>query len=349
MRKGILKSIQYVVLLGIGILLLVFAFKGQDLSAIFEGLKTANYYWVFLSLIVMIIAHYARALRWNMLLKPINAHPPHLNTFASVMIAYLANLAFPRMGEVARCGALKKTDDVPITGSVGTVVAERIIDLLTMFLVMFMALLFAFDEISSLLMDKMITPLANSLAGKWPIYAAVFVVILSAVIIAYKVYRKNHEKFHANEFFSKIYIFLKGVKDGLVAVQHMERLWLFAIYSVIIWLGYFMSSYLCFFAIEATSNLGFAAGIYTLAVASIAMAAPVQGGIGTYHLFISQGLLLYGISENDGLIYATIVHSSQTVMVLIVGSLSVIWILLHSSKKIKVSELIKPGENELEQ
>ncbi len=330
--KKALPILKYILLLAVGALLLWLAFRGQNISQIVSELRNANYNWVLLSVLVSIIAHYVRGLRWKMLVKPLGYSPSNINMFNAVMVGYLANLAVPRMGEVTRCGMLTKTDEVPMQSLVGTVIIERIIDVLFLLGILVVSVLLEYNTIHNFLFSNIIDPLLNKFQNaQATLVLGVFVVVIIGLMIY--LIKKNHQKLLNNKLYAKIWNVLLGFKDGILSVNKMENKGLFIFYSIFIWMMYTLSTWLCFFAIEPTSNLSFSAGIFIMAVGGIGMSAPVQGGIGAYEAAIQLALLVYGINASDGLSYATLNHSSQILSILVVGSISLLFIFINNKKK----------------
>lgn len=330
--KKALPILKYILLLAVGALLLWLAFRGQNISKIISELRNANYNWVFLSVFVSIIAHYIRGLRWKMLVKPLGYAPSNINMFNAVMVGYLANLAVPRMGEVTRCGMLTKTDDVPMQSLVGTVIIERIIDVLFLLGILVLSVLLEYSTIHEFLFSNIINPVLNKFQNAQTSILLGILLVLVFVICIYLI-KKNHQKLLSNKLYGKIWNILLGFKDGVLSVNKMEKKGLFILYSLLIWLMYTLSTWLCFFAIEPTSGLSFSAGIFIMAVGGIGMSAPVQGGIGAYEAAIQIALLVYGINASDGLSYATLNHSSQILSILVVGSISLLFIFINNKKK----------------
>lgn len=327
MYNTLLSVLKYLVLLGVGIGFLYLAFSGQDADKLISDLLQANYEWVAASVIACLISHFFRALRWNMLITPLDHQPKIQNTFAAVMVGYLANQALPRLGEVSKCASLSKAENIPVNHLIGTVVIERICDTIMLLIVTLLCLVFQYNHIAdfifSLMSQLMGTP--NKL-----FYILIFTVSTILLLLVWLLIKKEFVKLP-----QKVYHFTIGVKNGLMSVRNIDKKNVFIFYSVMIWVMYYLSTYLCFFALEATAGLGFGAALATLFFGSIGMTIPVQGGIGTYHYMVVQGLTAYSISKSDGLAYATIIHSSQVLIILSVGAVSLIFLMLVSSKQFK--------------
>lgn len=326
MYKTFLSVLKYLLLLGVGVLFLYLAFRGQDTGKLVSDLLKADYRWVLLSGVTCLLSHFFRALRWNMLISPLGHHPKILHTFAAVMVGYLANQALPRLGEVSKCATLSKADDIPVEQLIGTVVTERICDTIMLLIVTVLCLVLEYNHIAYLVFGLFRNGVENP--GKILFYGLIFGVSIIVLMLVWLLLRKELVKFS-----SKISNFIKGIKNGLMSISKIDKRNMFVFYSVMIWVMYYLSTYLCFFALEPTSHLGLGAALAALFFGSIGMTIPVQGGIGTYHYMVALGLTAYSISKSDGLAYATIIHSSQALIILVVGAISLIFLMLVSSKK----------------
>ncbi len=335
MKKKGYKIIQFIVLLLIGAGLMYLAFAGKDLAKMMNDILNARYSWVILSLIFSMFAYTSRAMRWNMLIVPLGFKPRLFNTFWALLFGYFANLAIPRMGEVSRCGALSRTEKIPFERLLGTVIVERIIDVLTLAILIIVVAIMQLARLRELLMQVFshgMYPAHNSLIMVLQSYYFILLIVAPFFGLLFLYLFLKSGKKSGSKLVIKIFNLLNGMGEGLRSVLKMKNTWLFLLHTIFIWFMYFAVAYSCFFSIDATSGLGIEAGIFTLTVGGLGMTAPVQGGFGAYHILVSKGLTLFGISESDGLVLATIIHTSQTVLVLLLGSISTIFI--FTSKKI---------------
>lgn len=333
MKQVIAKSFKYLILLLIGIVLLYFAFKEQDLNLLFEDLRRAEYVWVLASVLFAYLAHLVRAYRWRMMISSLGHGTPSLtNTFSAVLIGYLANLAFPRMGEVSRCGVINKTDQIPIVKLIGTVVAERLIDLLMLGFIIFLAIAIQFGLLSDFLYNNLLIKLTRS-EGYFTLLVFASCMLILMLVLFY-IFKKREKL----GIWYKIHKFYLDIKSGIFSIKAMGNKAGFIAYSILIWLMYGISVYLCFFALKATAELGPVVALSTLVFSSLAMIAPVQGGIGAFHWMVSEGLTIYGIERSEGLAFALLLHSFQTLIILFTGSISLILLFINSPKKIRNEE-----------
>lgn len=329
LKKAFNLILNFVIFPSVAIALLYLAFKNVNISELWDKIKNANFYWVGLSLVFSILGFISRALRWKLLIEPLGYNPSKKNTVLAVFIAYFANMAMPRLGEITRCGSLNKTDKIPMDKLIGTVITERVIDLLTLFLIIGFVLVVKFEEVGSFFNQQIFQPIYNKyfLSGKlW----LVLLGILILIIVSFILFRK---KIYKISFVQKINIFLKGLSNGVKSVFKMKKIGLFIAHTIFIWTMYVLMTYVVFFSIEPTKNLTFIDAFFVLTIGGLGMSAPVQNGFGAYHYIVSLGLMLYGISQADGLLYATICHESQTLMVLITGPIAMAMVFL--SKKVK--------------
>ncbi|KQR69669.1 lysylphosphatidylglycerol synthase transmembrane domain-containing protein [Pedobacter sp. Leaf176] len=319
-------ALKYIVLFLLGLGVLYFAFRGQDLNKIWQEIRNANFLWVAISTISVWLAHVLRAMRWRMLYQSINYKVSFWHTYHAVIIGYLANLALPRFGEIGRCSVILKTEKVPMFASIGTVITERLVDVLVLLLSGLLLLTFQYELVSDFLYNTLYSSTADkikSLNYFWIIGLFVLVVLL-ITLMSYLIRKKLGRKF--------LRVFV-GLRQGFNSYRKLNNKPLFMIYTFGIWFFYWLSLYLAFSAFQITSGLGFNAAFTSLVFSSFAMIAPVQGGIGVFHWMVAQALVLYSVTFKDGLAYATIIHSSQLLLILILGGLSLFSVLLMSKNK----------------
>lgn len=313
--------------------LLWFVFRNIELEYMLERLKDVRYEYIAASIFLAILSNVLRAYRWNLLFRPLGYTRLSIyRTFLAVMVGYLANLAFPRMGEVSKCGALVKTDRVPLTLSLGTVVAERIVDLFSLVIVLGATFLIEFGR----LRDIFLSLFQEKLAGFEQFAAAgiLLAILIPALIIGFYLFLRSGagSTLRQSAFYIKVRGFLLELFAGLSSIRKLDKQRAFWVSSVLIWLCYFLMSYIVFFAIDETSGLGLGAGLAVLAMGSIGMATPVQGGIGAFHLLVASTLALYGIAEADGKLFATVLHTSQMLFYVAAGAVSLLLVAFINKK-----------------
>ena len=272
--------------------------------------------WLAAMAVLSILSHVIRAERWRMLLKPVGFDARLSSSFLSLMVGYLINLIIPRGGEISRSYNLYKLDRIPVPESFGTVVIERIVDLICLVLVIVISFLFEskklFEFINTL-------PLSTGNGNKFQILFIGILVIAVCALVLYWLFKRN-EKLK-----KKVKKLWASFVEGVLSVFKLERKGLFIFYSGFIWLLYFAMSYAVLKAFPATSGLGFNAVLSLFAIGAIAMAAPLPGGTGSYHVLVPQGLFfLYNIPLPDAVAFTFIFHGWQTALYILFGALSLV-------------------------
>ncbi len=319
-----LKSVlQYVVILGVTVLLIYLSLRGLKVTNgenKWEYLKDtwngSHKGWLAAMAILSIMSHVVRAERWRMLLAPVGFNARLSSSFLSLMVGYLVNLVIPRGGEISRSYNLYKLDKIPVVESFGTVVIERIVDLIC--LVMVIAISFLFE---SKKLFEFISTLPISGPGSSKVQM-ILVSISALAIITLLVYFLLKRNKRINQTFRKIWT---SFKDGMLSIFRLEKKGLFTFYTAVIWGLYFAMSYSVLNAFPATSGLSFNAVFSLFAIGAIAMAVPLPGGTGSYHVLVPQGLFfLYNIPLNDAVAFTFIFHGWQTAVYVVFGALSLI-------------------------
>ncbi len=311
--------------------MLWFLFKNQDISALYQKLLSSNYILIVGSIVLAMISHWVRAYRWRMLINPLGYSVSTFRTFLAVMVGYVANLVLPRMGEVVKCGVLNKLEKVPVTKSFGTVVVERIIDLMMLIVLLAMTFILEYKLIKKFMLDWILS-IYEKIQDSQSLLLILGLLLIVGMVFIVWLFKKED-----SAIATKVKAFLNELMEGLLSIRKIENQFMFWMSTVTIWILYYAMSYIVVFALPETSGLSMVAGLAILSMGTIGMTAPVQGGIGTYHFMVSSILVLYGIDYEDGLAFATILHAAQTLGVIAVGSISMI-IASLIGKKINAQE-----------
>jgi uncharacterized membrane protein YbhN (UPF0104 family) len=325
--KILLNSLKNIAFLLIGLALLYLAFRGSDLKQLVADLKEANYFYVSLSLAFGLIAYYSRGARWLIILEPMGYKAKLSNSVYSIIIGYFANLAIPRIGELTRCTIMNQAEDIPVDKLFGTVIMERIIDLILLLSLTLLTVLLKVDQFGGFFLD-----LINANKDKYPAVMSALIVLIGLGLVGIVLLYLMKSRLSHFPLAIKIRTFFLGIKEGLVSVRKIKNLRGFYFHTFLIWICYYFMTWVVFYSIEATSSLTMVDGLFILVVGGFGMAAPVQGGIGAYHFIVSLGLAVLGIANGPALSYATIVHTSQTLLVLLAGSISFGLIYLNNRK-----------------
>ena len=313
--------------LGIATLFMWFALKGMEFKKIAGYFAKANYFWVFVAAIFGLLAYWFRAIRWNLLLEPMGYKISNSNALWTISFGYLMNLTIPRSGELARSTALYGVENVPVEKSFGTIILERVVDLICMFGFLGLTLIFKYKAILSFYQyvtqekRKSIEPASNT---KW------YVILGIAVVfgILFFALRKKLQQF---PLYQKVIDFAKGIYHGLTSIFKLKQKGKFILLSLAIWISYYLAAYLICFALPETSNFTFADGFFIIVVGTMGMMVPASGGIGAFHLALKFGIMALFLSMGKnpeeggevGLSYAFISHTMQLVLMIVMGIISI--------------------------
>jgi glycosyltransferase 2 family protein len=309
----------------VGVFILWLITRNQDMNKIWDEFTNAKIAWILLALISGIISHIVRAVRWNLLIDPLGETPKLSITFYAQMTGYLANLAVPRLGEITRCGTLARHSKIPFNALAGTVVAERIFDMICLLVLIFLTIVFQFTFLKEFLTKYVFDPLTALLSGNQWLLLILFFSGLVLFILFMRYLRgvnREHQSFSA-----KLKRQILGFWKGFISLALIQNKIWFLFLSIVIWALYFLTVYLCFFALPGTSSLGIADGFTVLVMGSLGVVAPVPGGVGTYHFIVITTMTeLLSVNIASATSYAYISHATQMVTVLLLGALS--WLML---------------------
>jgi len=311
-----LKSIvKYLIssLLAAGLLYWAISKSQLHWNDILSTFQQADYNWVAVSIVIAILSHLLRALRWEQLLEAMSYKPGTTRTLSAVLIGYFANFLVPRLGEVSRCGSLKKTADIPFEESFGTVITERLVDLLSLVVLVGITFVFEWEPLQQSLFPNLKLP-----SGTLIITASLLGLIGLGLFWKFKDLLKNIGEE------SKIGKMLLGWISGIGSIRKLAAPGKFILYSIGIWLCYYLSTYTLFLAFPISENLGFSAALTVLVMGTFGMATPTQGGIGAYHSLVASAFVFYTLSYKDGFMLATFFHGTQMITLLLLGGLSFI-------------------------
>ncbi|HYX08779.1 MAG TPA: lysylphosphatidylglycerol synthase transmembrane domain-containing protein [Bacteroidales bacterium] len=333
MKKSLLNILKFLAFLSLGIVLLYFAFKGIKFQQLVKAFQSVNYWWVLLSLVFAFIAYASRAYRWSLLIEPLGYSPTFSNSFYSLMIGYLANFAFPRIGEITRCGTLSRTEKIPVDSLIGTVIIERATDLLSLLTLLIILIVAKFNFFGSFFNKNIFNPFYEKVAATFNFSVVIWIFIFSSILLFILLYFIFRARLAKLLFVKKTKKAIKGILSGIKTVYTMKKRGQFLLHTVLIWVMYWLMTYVVVFAIPATSDLTMVDGLFLLVIGGLGMSAPVQGGIGAYHWIVSLGLTIYGIPRADGLAFATISHESQSLFAIALGTMSFLVLFFAKKKK----------------
>ncbi len=327
-----LRSILKILLpLALGGIILWWMYRGMD----WETLRVAvtsemNWTWMWLSFPFGILAQVFRALRWRQLLKPLKEHARVHTSINAVFLSYASSLVVPRVGEVLRCGVLKRYDGCSFTRGVGTVVTERVVDMvmiavlsLVVFVLQIPVFMRFFHETGLSLGGF----LGQFTTAGWLVTAACGIIIL---LTGYLLMRRF-------QFMTKTRSVVADLTAGLLSIRKVEGKVAFWFYSLGIWVCYFLHFYLTFFCFTSTASLGCSVALVAFVVGTFAVLVPTPNGAGPWHFAVKTVLMLYGVDGNEGALFALIVHTVQTLLVAALGLYASVALAL--TRKLKVETL----------
>ena len=320
-KEGVLKIAKTLLPFLVGILFIYLSVRtttAEDRTTIYAAIKDADYRFIFLSLIMGLLSHFSRAYRWNFMLHPLGYRPRLVNNTLAIFITYIANLGVPRSGELFRATVMQTYEGIPFEKSFGTIIAERTVDLLMLFLTIGIALTLEFDLIFGMLQEKAINPW--TLLFGFSVGAGVFYLVYAQI--------KRSESAWAK----KIIDLVTGLSEGFMTLLRMEKKWAYLAHTLFIWSMYVAMFYIIKYSLPETAALGFEPLLIGFIVGALAISA-TNGGIGIYPFSVSLVLISYGITKESSLAFGWIMWTAQTVMVILFGSLSFFLLPLVNRKK----------------
>jgi uncharacterized membrane protein YbhN (UPF0104 family) len=332
MLKTIIKFVCFLAI-GLGLIWLVtHNLTEKEREDIVMAFKRANYWLIIPVILVGVASHWYRAVRWKLLMVPLGYKPTTLNTFFAVMVGYLVNLAIPRLGEVTRCGIVARYEKVPADKLVGTMIAERAVDLLLLILIMLVTVLVQIDLVGSFFTEHVWLPLEQKVGNKSWVILVIAVIVIGLILLVIRLLSRSKAGIAIKNM-------ARGVWTGFLSINKMEKKGWFIFYSILIWVLYFSMMYLGFMCMDETRYLGVKAALAVLAFGSVGMIA-TQGGIGAYQLLVQKTLLLYGVAATTGYAFGWIVWIAQTLLVMILGFGSLIALPIYNKNPASVPDKV---------
>lgn len=347
-KKKLVAILKYTIGVGLGIGLFYLAVKNIDLKEFWENRREINYGWVGLALVIAVLSHWFRAVRWKMLLKAAGYSTNSVNLFASTMVGYLVNQAIPRGGEISRVSLTAQTEKVPLSACFGTLVTDRAFDMLVLGLMVLGIGIVEYDQLMEVFNSAVAKvgaadPAQPESAGfplKWVLLGLVGVMALAAIVFRKKLAQIG--------LMDKARNFVRELIQALLSIRKLQSPLLFILYTLGIWVCYVLMTYLVFFSIPETSQIGPWFGLIAFTMGGIGMVIPSPGGIGSYHFAIAVtfgvywqylGNADYEASFQTGLKIAFIIHTAQLLMILAVGALSYLYLIpkIRASKPEKTA------------
>lgn len=322
-KKKLLRSILF---LCVGIALFWWVFRDTDLDNLEQEFLKVNWLWIILSLALNLLALTIRAFRWKILFTPIQYNPRTFNLFLANVVMAFTNQVIPRGGEIARLGVVNRTDRVPFAKLFGTVLVERLTDLVILVMIFVTLVIWKFDLFRKILELPEVS-LQNLDLRKILLITGIAAVLILAAIIAVKRFRL------LARFRARIRQFSDDVREGFTSLRHVKNKTLYFSLSIAIYITSFFMFYLLFFALPATSGLSFSAAVFTFGVATLAFLLPIQAGLGAWHFLVIQCLLLFGIDSETGKAFSLIAHAATNLVNLPLGAIAFGILALQRNRK----------------
>ena len=329
------KIIKYILSIFLTIIIVYFLFKHQDPISLVNELKKVDFNWIILSMIFGALAYVSRGLRWKIMLEAIDYKTSNINNIAAVSIGYFTNLFVPRAGEITRCTALNQKEKIPLNKLFGTIIVERVIDFMALIFLLLVTLISQHKIIKDFYLAIKNQNSETNSQKKILLFFTSFITLVLVIFLCKKQIKKL-------SFYNKIKQFIDGLKEGFKSVGNIKNKNHFWIHTFIIWLMYFLMTYVCFFSMSETNHLSLIDGVFILVLGGIGMIIPTPGGIGSYHAIVMIGLAVLGVgyvsfgsdstSANPALIFPTIVHIAQTLVAIIMGVISVVILFIFNNK-----------------
>lgn len=316
-KKGIINtSIKILLPLILGSGILYWMYRDFDFKQLEHVLwEEMDWTWMLLSLPFGALAEILRGLRWRQILCATGEKPRRSTIINSIFLSYAASLIVPRVGEFLRCGVLKRYDGISFTKALGTVVSERAVDIIVMLLVTSTTMLLQFGVFTTFF-EKTGTNI-DGILSKFSAtgYLVTAICALAVVILLHLLLKRL-------SIYNKVKTTFAGVWQGVKSIGHLSNVPLFILLSFGIWASYFIHYYITFFCFDFTSDLGVTCGLVTFVVGSIAVLVPTPNGAGPWHFAVKTMLILYGVAEVPALYFVLIVHTVQTLLIMVLGIIS---------------------------
>lgn len=301
----------------LGVVLVWYSLSQISISKLVQYFKDADYFWIILGVSFGVLSHLSRAYRWLYMAEPLGYKPKLANSFMAVYSAYLINLTIPRAGEVARASILTNYENIPFEKGFGTIVAERVADTIMLFLIIGLAFVLEFEFIYAFFASK---------------FNASTLIIGAVVLIALAVLLYVFIVRSGSEIALKIKEFIGGLVEGALSIFKMKKKWAFIFHTIFIWVMYLAMFYITTFALPELENIPLAAILIGFILASFSIAA-TNGGIGSFPEAIVIAFALFNIAEDPSRAFGWIMWSTQTLVIIIIGGISLIYLPIYNRKK----------------
>lgn len=318
-------TLKTIIPLGIGLFIFLWIYGDTDITELWSKLRSdVHYEWIVFSFVFCGLGEVLRGIRWKQLLTPLGKTKTS-NVIYSVFVNYLVNLVFPRMGEISRCAIISKYEKISFTKTIGTLITERVVDLFSLILIIFVSFLLLTNDFYDFTAQKI--GISESIIE---IFSSVWLYV-GIIVTAFLIWL-TFTRFREVVLIRKIKEATQNIWAGVKTIRQITGKIKFSVSTLSLWLIYFLQFYICFFAFDFTSHLTPLQGLFIFVMANFGIIVPVQGGLGTWHFMVTCALVFYGVAEEDARIFALVVHGTQTLFSVLLGFIGVIALPLNNKK-----------------
>lgn len=315
--NSVKKQLKTLFSLSLGILIIWAMYKDTDMGELRHIIQSANIGVIASSLIFGLVGNYIRGLRWELFVNSLGYHPPRASIIYATLGNYAVNFVLPRAGDIWRCVIVSKYDKIPFSKTLEAFLVDKMLDIVTGLTIIFVSVLFSIDFFASYLNNNphLSDGFTNLFSSLW-VYVGMGAGLLIVILLC-TVFKKSPPM-------QKVYKFFSTLKNDLALISKMKEKKRIFIYTILVWLCFYLYFYICFYAFDFTKGLGPLAGLIVFAMANIGVSVPVQGGIGPWHFAVISSLLIFGVMENEALAFAGAVFIIQSVWQILYGLFGVL-------------------------
>lgn len=298
--------------LALGVAILWWLYRKTDMEQLLEIAGGANFGIILLSLPLALLGNYVRALRWKLLLNSLGYRPVRAGIVYATFGNYAVNFLLPRAGDLWRCAVVAKNERIPVEKTIETFLVDKIIDILISVVILIISILLSIDFFADYfsLHPEFIAAITRIFTSFW-----LYVGIAAIAMVAWLLFTR----FKENIIVRKINHFIAVAKHDLLLIARMESKGLLIVYTIVVWLSFFLYFYICFYAFDFTAHLGFTIGWIVFTMSNVGLAVPVQGGVGTWHFMVISSLVVFGVGYEQAGAFAGAVYAVQSVWIILVG------------------------------
>jgi uncharacterized protein (TIRG00374 family) len=327
MKKFLIILLKYVIAFGIGIALIWWSLRDitvDNAAAIKDIMRQARYWLIAPVFILLLFSHYIRALRWKQIIEPMGYHPPVFDLLCGILIGYIGNQLIPRAGEILRCTVISKEQKIPVEKLLGTIIAERMIDILCLALLSCFIFFIEYEYVHVYASQVIHSFSVNLFQGNKLYHWLIVLFAIALIFVVVSIIKKRSKRW--GSFFTRL---IQGLWQGSTSMRNLKRKWLFIAYTLLIWLCYISATWVGCFALQQTHHLGITTSIAMLVFGSFGIII-APGGLGAYPFAIQKTLMYYGIQYTVAIAFGWLLWLAQFMFTIIFGAIAYIAINIKS-------------------